>query len=142
VAVGAKGDGRVLAESSCDGDDVDAGGEQLGGDVVPQVMQPDIEVHPVAQAVEAAGHDAGIYRFGSSRVGTQHKGVLNEPGAAHQRSFDLALMLLAEQTQCHGINRHLTDASLCFCPVAQHETCPADTDDGSECDCPLSHVHG
>ena len=48
VRVGAQGHGRVLPEAAGDGHDIDAGGEELGGRVVAEVVEADLPSEAVA----------------------------------------------------------------------------------------------
>jgi len=140
VAVSAEGDSRVLPESSSDRHDIDSGSQELGGDVMPEIMEPDIELHAVAETVEAAGHGAGIAGHGPSHVGAEYKWVVDKVGAALERPLVLALVLLAEQIEGHGINRDLTDASLGLCPLEHNETSRPDAHNGRERDRSSRHV--
>jgi hypothetical protein len=141
VAIGAKRDCRILAESPGHRNDIDAGGQQLGCDMVPQVVEPDVELHAVAQTVKPAGHIAGINGRCASHVGAKHKGVRYDAGSACQRSLDLALVVDAQQLECHQVDGYLADAPLRLCPLANNKTGPPDADDGCERDCHSHHVH-
>jgi hypothetical protein len=97
MAVGAEDHGRVLAAG--DGDDIHADGDELGGDVVPEVVEPHGKAHPIAQVVATSGHGARVDRGGVSDVGAEDERVIDALDAARQGSFLLGLVLFAEKVE-------------------------------------------
>jgi hypothetical protein len=99
VAVSAKGHGWILSEAAGDRDDIHAGAEKLGGDVVPEIVEAYRDSDPVSKADEPAGHSPGINGSRACKVGTEDERVLDQFRPTCEGSLHLSFVLLSQKVE-------------------------------------------